>query len=311
MYVRLAFAVAAHLEPEILLVDEVLAVGDAAFQRKCLGKMQDVGRAGRTVLFVSHNMPAVTRLCSRADAARDGRIVDDGPADHGRRAVPVVGARRVARRDWPDRDRRARATTASACGRSRWSTKRGTVIWSRVTYASRSGSKIVFEHHRAEVSVRSGDHPRRTIRGRPIFGAMDTDPAWRTARAPWDHTQRPRGFPANLLNEGTMIVSVALGTFSAGGRTIRQAHALDVVSFQVIDPGEGGRLAATIPARGRAPVRPLLAWTAAHAEIGTVHSHESGVALGSSPSRGCSATRRSACCGRAARWARACGCACP
>src|ERR671918_3047428 len=66
MYVRLAFAVAAHLEPEILLIDEVLAVGDAAFQRQCLGKMQDISRSGRTILFVSHNMPAITRLCDRA-----------------------------------------------------------------------------------------------------------------------------------------------------------------------------------------------------------------------------------------------------
>src|SRR5207253_3680252 len=66
MYVRLAFAVAAHLEPEILVVDEVLAVGDAEFQRKCLGKMSDVAHQGRTVLFVSHNMQAVQRLCERA-----------------------------------------------------------------------------------------------------------------------------------------------------------------------------------------------------------------------------------------------------
>src|SRR5205814_8169829 len=66
MYTRLAFAVASHLEPEILIVDEVLAVGDAAFQKKCLGKMGQVSRAGRTVLFVSHNMGAVKQLCSRA-----------------------------------------------------------------------------------------------------------------------------------------------------------------------------------------------------------------------------------------------------
>ena len=72
MYVRLAFAVAAHLEPEILIVDEVLAVGDAAFQRKCLGKMGDVANAGRTVLFVSHNMEAIQRLCSRARPAGAG-----------------------------------------------------------------------------------------------------------------------------------------------------------------------------------------------------------------------------------------------
>jgi lipopolysaccharide transport system ATP-binding protein len=80
MYLRLAFAVAAHLEPEILLVDEVLAVGDYAFQKKCLNKMDNVARSGRTVLFVSHNMPAVNVLCKRAILLEGGRIISDGLA---------------------------------------------------------------------------------------------------------------------------------------------------------------------------------------------------------------------------------------
>ncbi len=79
MYLRLAFAVAAHLEPEILLVDEVLAVGDAEFQKKCLGKMGDVAREGRTVLFVSHNMSAVQALCPRSILLRKGGVAFDGP----------------------------------------------------------------------------------------------------------------------------------------------------------------------------------------------------------------------------------------
>lgn len=78
MYLRLAFAVAAHLEPEILLVDEVLAVGDAAFQKKCLGKMGDAAKGGRTVLFVSHNMAAVQRLCTRTIWLNWGKIAGDG-----------------------------------------------------------------------------------------------------------------------------------------------------------------------------------------------------------------------------------------
>lgn len=78
MYVRLAFAVAAHLEPEILVVDEVLAVGDAEFQKKCLGKMSDVAVSGRTVLFVSHNMPAILRLCSSAILLDKGRLIRQG-----------------------------------------------------------------------------------------------------------------------------------------------------------------------------------------------------------------------------------------
>lgn len=81
MYVRLAFAVAAHLEPEILLVDEVLAVGDSAFQKKCLGKMGDVARQGRTVLLVSHNMASILSLCGRAIVLDGGRLADSGPAD--------------------------------------------------------------------------------------------------------------------------------------------------------------------------------------------------------------------------------------
>jgi lipopolysaccharide transport system ATP-binding protein len=80
MYLRLAFAVAAHLDPEILLVDEVLAVGDASFQKRCLGKMSNVAREGRTVLFVSHNMGAVTSLCPRAIHLREGGIHEDGPS---------------------------------------------------------------------------------------------------------------------------------------------------------------------------------------------------------------------------------------
>ena len=81
MYVRLAFAVAAHLEPEILIVDEVLAVGDASFQRKCLGKMSSFAQSGRTVLFVSHNLEAVRNLCQRAVWMQGGHVKQDGPAE--------------------------------------------------------------------------------------------------------------------------------------------------------------------------------------------------------------------------------------
>jgi ABC-type polysaccharide/polyol phosphate transport system ATPase subunit len=95
MQVRLAFAVAAHLEPEVLIVDEVLAVGDAEFQKKCLGRMQDVARSdGRTVLFVSHNMDAVQRLCTRAVLLERGRSIAAG-------ATPAIVAQYLARDDAP------------------------------------------------------------------------------------------------------------------------------------------------------------------------------------------------------------------
>ncbi len=82
MYVRLAFSVAAHLEPEILIVDEVLAVGDASFQKKCLGKMGEIGEGGRTVLFVSHNMEAISRLCNSAILLKNGQIDNYGDTEN-------------------------------------------------------------------------------------------------------------------------------------------------------------------------------------------------------------------------------------
>jgi lipopolysaccharide transport system ATP-binding protein len=118
MRVRLAFAVAAHLEPEILIVDEVLAVGDAEFQKKCISKMEDVGNLGRTVIFVSHNMGAITKLCNRAIWLENGHlnlqgtteevitsylnqgsagqsVWNAGPGDRGKTAVNMLGARIV------------------------------------------------------------------------------------------------------------------------------------------------------------------------------------------------------------------------
>ncbi len=102
MSVRLAFAVAAHLEPEILLVDEVLAVGDAEFQRRCLGRMEDLSESGRTVVFVSHQMQAVAQLCDRAILLEKGRVTRDGPSgDVVAHYLQRVGGSRSTR-SWPD-----------------------------------------------------------------------------------------------------------------------------------------------------------------------------------------------------------------
>lgn len=92
MYVRLAFAVAAHLEPEILIVDEVLAVGDAQFQKKCLGKMEEVGKEGRTVLFVSHNMAAISQLCNTGLVLTSGRITYQGDVLEGINKYMMAGS---------------------------------------------------------------------------------------------------------------------------------------------------------------------------------------------------------------------------
>jgi lipopolysaccharide transport system ATP-binding protein len=256
MYVRLAFAVAAHLEPEILLVDEVLAVGDAAFQRQCLGKMEDISRSGRTILFVSHNMPAITRLCDRALLISEGRVVDDGRPD-------VIVARYLgaefgtaARKEWTD--------PSQAPGND-WVRLRSVRIVSEARETIEAadvrrpiGVEIAFEV----------DHVRDPIvRGvvlvndqrQPIFGAMDPDPRWRTPLAPGVY-RTIAWIPGNLLNEGTTIVSVSLGTHSPGGKMIRQAQAQEVVAFEVVDPGEGGTARGDYAGIWSAPVRPLLHW---------------------------------------------------
>jgi lipopolysaccharide transport system ATP-binding protein len=102
MYMRLAFAVAAHLEPEILIVDEVLAVGDASFQKKCLGKMGSVAREGRTVLFVSHNMTAVQSLCDRVIWLREGQVAEDGRADRVVSDYLKTSLSALAERSWEE-----------------------------------------------------------------------------------------------------------------------------------------------------------------------------------------------------------------
>ena len=102
MGLRLAFSVAAHLEPEILMVDEVLAVGDLRFQKKCLGKMGEVAQAGRTVLYVAHNMPAISRLCQRAILMGSGRVVQDGPVHEVISTYLNSGLGTSAVREWPD-----------------------------------------------------------------------------------------------------------------------------------------------------------------------------------------------------------------
>jgi lipopolysaccharide transport system ATP-binding protein len=102
MYVRLAFAVAAHLETEILLVDEVLAVGDAAFQKKCLGKMGDVAKEGRTILFVSHNMVAIQNLCKRSIWLQDGQISAEGPTSELVSSYLSNAFSSITEQSWPD-----------------------------------------------------------------------------------------------------------------------------------------------------------------------------------------------------------------
>jgi lipopolysaccharide transport system ATP-binding protein len=256
MYVRLAFAVAAHLEPEILMVDEVLAVGDAAFQRQCLGKLQDISRSGRTVLFVSHNMPAITRLCDRALLIAEGRLVEDGPAD--RVVAKYLGSEfgTSARRDWPD--------SAEAPGND-WVRLRSVRVVTEALETVESSDvrcPVGIELQYDVLAERDPMVPGISLmndQGQVIFAAMDTDSSWRKPLPPGRY-RSVAWIPGNLLNEGMTIVSVSLASHSPG-RMIRQMYAREVVAFQVIDPGEGGTARGDYLGVWSAPVRPLLRWS--------------------------------------------------
>jgi lipopolysaccharide transport system ATP-binding protein len=149
MYVRLAFAVAAHLEPDILLVDEVLAVGDAEFQAKCLNKMGEAASSGRTVLLVSHNMPAVSNLCQRALLLDGGRLVADGPADEviskylqsGRHQGASADLSTVWRPHWA-RPWLRTARIVSPDGQAAGELRMGEDVTVEVTLASPDGSSV-------------------------------------------------------------------------------------------------------------------------------------------------------------------------
>ena len=257
MYVRLAFSVAAHLEPEILLVDEVLAVGDAEFQKRCLGKMQEIGKSGRTVLFVSHSMPTVTRLCDRVIMLEKGAVAADGPAIDvvSRYLTSDQGAQSIRR--WDE------LATAPGDDLVRLASVR-IVDEDRETVDSIDvrrpvGIEIAF------TVLKDGDPFRPQImlvneQGVHAFNAMDTNPRWHHPTPVGEHLATA-WIPANFLNEGLMTITVFLSTL-ASGRTVQHVLERDVVSFQVVDPVEGDSAKGDHSGQWYGGVRPKLEWDA-------------------------------------------------
>jgi lipopolysaccharide transport system ATP-binding protein len=202
MYVRLAFAVAAHLDADVLLVDEVLAVGDVSFQRRCLGRMEDVARSGRTVLFVSHNMAAVRALCTRALLLERGRLVLDSDVDSVITAYLAEDAGSEAHVAWPPGEgpetavlRFCRAWIASGEGAPApvLDFRRGVTI------------SVEYELRRPLRGLRVG-FLLQNVQGVPICGATDVEA--------WTGPERPAGryvsrcqIPGYTLNAGRYMVS--------------------------------------------------------------------------------------------------------
>lgn len=254
MQVRLAFAVAAHLEPEILLVDEVLAVGDAAFQKKCLSKMEDVGKSGRTVIFVSHHMPSITRLCERAVLFDNGLLISDGSAETvvGEYLSTSLGT--ANSREWSD--------NASAPGND-------IVRLRSVRVKNEEGESCYTFDIRRPIGVELEYEVLRTgyalypsislfndedIR---LFLSVDTDPIWRGKVKPAGVYTSTVWIPGNLLSEGTMIVAPSMRTENP-----RMIHfyVRDVIAFHVVDSPNGDAARVDYPGKFPGVVRPFLKW---------------------------------------------------
>lgn len=255
MYLRLAFAVAAHLEPEILIVDEVLAVGDAAFQKKCLGKMGDVAKEGRTVLFVSHNMPAITRLCERAIYLESGMLKQDGTPHQVVRTYLQSGLGTMASREWEDPNKAPAGEIARLCAiRLRAENRQCTDAFDirkpvdlEIEYeVLRSGYKLMPNLH---MYNEDGVH---------VLSAVDLDPDWRGRPRPAGRYRTTIHFPGNFLAEGTMFFDVGCTTLDP---MIHQFFQRQAVACQIIDSPDGDSARGDWAGPFGGVVRPMLKWS--------------------------------------------------
>jgi lipopolysaccharide transport system ATP-binding protein len=256
MYVRLAFSVAAHLEPEILIMDEVLAVGDAAFQQKCLDKMRDIRLQGRTIFFVSHNLSAVTRLCKRVVLLEGGRLAAEGNAQEVVNRYLNSSWKSGAERAWGDageapggpvvRLRRVRACDEGGGTAASFDVRRPVLI--EVTY------DVLEDGHALVPSVELCNEG-----GTEVFSTHD-------AGAEWPRRARERGryvsvvrVPGNLLAEGSLTAHVSV--MSHFPSTILHAREANAVAFQVVDELGGPSARGDYEGPMAGVVRPLLEWT--------------------------------------------------
>jgi lipopolysaccharide transport system ATP-binding protein len=250
----LAFAVAAYLEPEILLVDEVLAVGDARFQKKCLNKMQDVGQHGRTVLFVSHNIPAITRLCERVILLDEGRVLADGLPSQVVKTYLNSGVGTSAAREWSDLSK-APGNDVIRLRAVRVRTEDG-VIAEAMDIRRPFGIDLEYQ------VLQSGYVLVPSFRffneeGVHLFTTFDSDPAWRLRPRPVGHYVSTAWIPGNLLAEGTLLVGALVNTFNP---PIVHAHEPEAVALQVIDSLAGDAARGDYAGRMRGVMRPFLQW---------------------------------------------------
>jgi lipopolysaccharide transport system ATP-binding protein len=253
MYVRLAFAVAAHLEPEILFVDEVLAVGDAAFQKKCLGKMGSVSRQGRTIVFVSHNMTALQKLCTRVVWLNGGKVVETGESrkviDHYLQTNAVANLESV----WEDE------LTAPGNERVRLRSV-------RVLPQTDSGEPITV-HTPLRIEFTYFNYvPGAMLNVSMILNNLEEVCVFATAS---DFARRPAGqirhiveIPGDFLNAGSYYINMLIVKDASTGILFQD----NVVAFEVVEGEVVGNWYGRLPGA----VRPRLKWVSEAIEAGNL-----------------------------------------
>ncbi|HZQ05159.1 MAG TPA: polysaccharide ABC transporter ATP-binding protein [Anaerolineae bacterium] len=255
MNVRLGFSVAAHLEPEILIIDEVLAVGDIAFQFKCIDKMEAITREGRTVLFVSHSMSTISRMCNRVILLDKGRIAKD---DITQRVVPeylTASYKVTSLREWDDLDE-APGDATVRLRRVRVCDENGNTV-SSIDIRCPVGVEVVYDVLQPGHTLVPNLHffNEESVR---VFTVLD-------ARSEWRHKLREVGryvttawIPGNLLSESSMFVSVAISEYYP---MVIHLMEREVVAFQVIDSLHEDSARGDYRGPLLGAVRPIVKWT--------------------------------------------------
>jgi lipopolysaccharide transport system ATP-binding protein len=247
MYVRLAFAVAAHLEPEILIVDEVLAVGDAQFQKKCLGKMEEVGKEGRTVLFVSHNMAMISNLCKKGIYLESGKIALQGEISQ------AIGKYyQSANENNEVTNRRIGSDSVELLG---------------AELVGLGGNLETTIHDGVTIRMKYKIKKATEARCVPNFHFFAPDGSYVFVSSPNDISKLPPGdyqadcrVPGGLLNEGAYFVGVAITSYFDSGTYEVDFFERNALTFNVIDPmdARSNRYGYAGPVPGI--VRPKLDW---------------------------------------------------
>lgn len=254
MYMRLAFAVAAHLEPEVLIVDEVLAVGDISFQKKCLSKMKTVGESGRTVLFVSHDMNAINRLCSRTIWLKNGTIEKDGETGEVVSQYLHEQSESGAEKSW-ETTKNAPGNEVTKLIKVRVCNDSGETT-SAMDIRRPIGIEMTYEVLEDDKTLVPNFHFYNE-QGICVFVAHDWSEPWRTKPRPRGIYTTTAWIPGNFLAEGHIFVTVAVSTYTP---LIVHFVERDAVTFNVMDSLDGdsarGDYAGLLPG----VVRPLLDW---------------------------------------------------